>query len=152
MTDSAGGSAAGSAQAAPDALRAQAQAWLDDLFAPWVKALRLSPERVVPGEAVLRLPFDERLCREGGTICGQALMAAADTAMVIAVASHAGGFRPMTTVSQNTSFMRAVSGGDVIVTARVLKPGRTLTFGEIELASASDGKLAAHVTTTYALL
>lgn len=129
-----------------------AQGWLSDLFAPWVQALRLQPQRVVPGEARLLLPFDPALCRVGGTICGQALMAAADTSMVIAIASQLGEFRPMTTVSQTTSFMRAVADSDVILTARVLKPGRTLTFGEIELASAADGKLAAHVTTTYAML
>jgi uncharacterized protein (TIGR00369 family) len=99
---------------------------------------------------VLRLPFDPALCREGGTICGQALMAAADTAMVLAICAHQGGFRPMTTVSLNTSFMRAIAGGDVRVTARVLKPGRTLCFGEIELAGA-DGRIAVHATTTYAM-
>ena len=135
-----------------EALRALAQGWLADLFAPWVQALRLAPIRVVPGEATLRLPFDPALARVGGTVCGQALMAAADTAMVIAVASQLGEFRPMTTVSQTTSFMRPVADSDVIVTARVLKPGRTLTFGEIEMAGERDGKLAAHVTTTYALL
>lgn len=133
------------------ALEDAARGWLRDLFAPWVQALNLQVQSVAPGEAVLRLPFDPSLCREGGTICGQALMAAADTAMVLAIASQLGGFRPMTTVSLNTSFMRAVAGGDVTVTARVLKPGRTLTFGEIEMAG-GDGKLAAHVTTTYAML
>ena len=133
------------------ALEDAARGWLHDLFAPWVRALNLQVQSVVPGEAVLRLPFDPSLCREGGTICGQALMAAADTAMVLAISSQLGGFKPMTTVSLNTSFMRAVAGGDVTVTARVLKPGRTLTFGEIEMAG-SDGKLAAHVTTTYAML
>lgn len=135
----------------PQARLVQAQSWLDDLFAPWVKALHLRPERVMPGEVTLRLPFDPNLCREGGTLCGQSLMSAADTAMVIAISAHEGRFRPMTTVSQSTSFLRAVSGGDVLVTARVLKPGRTLTFGEIELTG-PDGKLAAHVTTTYAML
>ena len=107
--------------------------------------------KVGGGEAELSLPFDAKLCREGGTICGQALMAAADTAMVIAIAGQLGEFRPMTTVGQTISFMRPVSAGDVRVLARVLKPGRTLAFGEIEIVGA-DGKLAAHATTTYALL
>jgi len=137
---------------ADDALRAKAQGWLDELFAPWVQALRLRPERVVPGEATLVLPFDPQLCRVGGTVCGQALMAAADTSMVIAIASQFGEFRPMTTVSQNTSFLRAVADSDVRVTARVLKPGKTLSFGEIEIASVREGRIAAHVTTTYAML
>jgi len=135
-----------------DALAAAARGWLADLFAPWVQALHLRPERVVPGEAVLRLPFDGQLCRVGGTVCGQALMSAADTAMVIAISAQLGEFRPMTTVTLTTSFMRAIADDDVLITARVLKPGRTLAFGEIELAPARDGRIAAHVTTTYAML
>ncbi len=129
-----------------------ADGWLQDLFAPWVKALRLRVESVSAAEAVLVLPFDPQLCREGGTLCGQSLMAAADTAMVIAIAASFGQFKPMTTVTLNTSFMRAVSGGDVRLTARVLKPGRTMVFAEVELAGVADGKLAAHITGTCALL
>ncbi len=128
-----------------------AQAMLADLFAPWVQALGLQVTSVVPGEVTLRLPFDVRLTRVGGTVCGQAMMAAADTAMVLAVSSLLGGFRPMTTVSLTQSFMRPVSGTHLTVVARVLKPGRTLMFGEVEL-SGPDGRLAAHATTTYALV
>ena len=129
-----------------------AQRMLGELFAPWVQALGLRVVAIGGGEATLTLPFDARLARVGGTVCGQAMMAAADTAMVLAVSSQLGGFRPMTTVSLNTSFMRPVTAVDLTVVARVLKPGRTLMFGEVELASATDGKLAAHATTTYALV
>ncbi|MCP5265763.1 MAG: PaaI family thioesterase [Burkholderiaceae bacterium] len=133
------------------ALAALARTWLDTLFAPWVKALDLQVESVRAGRAVLRLPFAPELCREGGTICGQALMAAADTAMVLAVSAQLGEFRPTTTVSLNTAFMRPVAEGDVRIVAQLLKPGRTLMFGEIEMYGA-DGKLAAHATTTYAMV
>ena len=34
----------------------------------------------------------------------------------------------------------------------VIKPGRTLFFGEVQLIGAGDGKLAAHATTTYAMV
>jgi acyl-coenzyme A thioesterase PaaI-like protein len=37
------------------------------------------------------------------------------------------------------------------VVARVLRLGRKLVFGEIEISDAS-GELAAHATTTYALV
>ena len=50
------------------------------------------------------------------------------------------------------SFMRPVAAGDVRVVARVIKPGRTLFFGEVQLIGAGDGKLAAHATTTYAMV
>ena len=59
----------------------------------------------------------------------------------------------MTTVQLQTSFLRPVAkdAGEVTLVARVLKPGRSLFFGEIECLL-PDGKLAAHATTTYALL
>jgi uncharacterized protein (TIGR00369 family) len=135
-----------------DSMLEQAEGWLVELFAPWIQALHLRPVRVAGGEAELLLPFDPQLCRVGGTVCGQALMACADTAMVFAIASQLGEFRPMTTVGQSISFMRPIAAGDVRVIARVLKPGRSLFFGEVELIGAADGKLAAHATTTYAML
>lgn len=56
----------------------------------------------------------------------------------------------MTTVCLNTSFMRPVIG-DARITARVSKPGKSLMFGAIDI-EASDGKLCAQVTTTYAMV
>ena len=128
-----------------------AQQLLQEIFAPWVRELNLQVQRCSGGEVELRLPFDRKLTHAGGVICGQVYMAAADTAMVLAISSALGGFRPMTTVALNTSFLRPVSDGDVAVTARVLRQGKNLVYGEIELAG-QDGKLAAHATTTYALL
>ena len=130
---------------------AAAQAILAENFAPWVQALGLTVEAVASDSATLRLPFDPRLVRVGGTVCGQALMTAADTAMVIACAAALGGFRPMATVGQTISFLRPVANDDVLVEARVLRLGRTLAFGEIALRAAGSGALAAHATTTYAL-
>jgi hypothetical protein len=107
---------------------AEARRVLGEVFAPWVIDLNLSIERfdVAPSGdaadwqpgAVLRLPFSERLCRNGGTVSGQALMAFADTAMVIANLAANRGYRPMTTVDQTTHFMRAVSASDVLACAR----------------------------------
>ncbi len=134
-----------------DSLTLAARGWLRDLVSPWVNDLNLDIEKVDASAARLRLPFDQKLCREGGTICGQALMSASDTAMIMAIAGFLGGFRPMTTVSLNISFMRPVANGDVLLTARVIKPGKTLTFGEIELTG-PDGKVVAHATCTYAML
>jgi uncharacterized protein (TIGR00369 family) len=130
---------------------AAAQAVLAEKFAPWVQALGLTVEAVSAEAATLRLPFDARLVRVGGTVCGQALMTAADTAMVIAVSAALGGFRAMATVGQTISFLRPVANDDVLLEARVLRLGRTLAFGEISLRAAASGTLVAHATTTYAL-
>ncbi len=125
-------------------------ALLERVLAPWVRSLALQPVAVTDDSATLRLPFSGEFRHSGGVICGQVFMAAADTAMIVAISAALGEFRPMTTVSLNISFMRAVRKGDVLVTARVLRMGRNLVFGEVELFD-EEGKMAVHATTTYAL-
>ena len=128
-----------------------AQEILEANFAAWVQDLQLQVESVTADSAVLRLPFSDRLVRAGGIVCGQALMSAADTAMMIALAGAFGGFRPVTAVSQNVSFMRPISGKDALVEARVIRLGKTLAFGEILLRADGDELPAAHATSTYAM-
>lgn len=126
---------------------------LDHVFAPWVRALDLRVVDARAGEVTLALPVTPLHVHEGGVLCGQTVMAACDTAMVLAVMTRLGGFKPMTTVQLQTSFLRPVSGasGAVRVVARVLRMGKKLVFGEMQVLSADD-ELAAHATTTYSLL
>ncbi|MET7287925.1 PaaI family thioesterase [Streptomyces sp. NPDC005573] len=131
---------------------AEAEKILSANFAPWVLDLGLSVEAVGEDRAVLRLPWSDRLAREGGGMSGQALMAAADTATVIAVSAARGGFVPMTTVHQSTSFQRAVTGADVTVEAVLTKLGRRTAFADITLSDAASGALAARASTVYAIL
>jgi uncharacterized protein (TIGR00369 family) len=126
---------------------------LATVFAEWVRMLELRLLEARIGEVVLALPVTPRHVHSGNVMSGQTLMAAADTAMVLAVMSKLGGFRPMTTVQLQTTFMRpiAADAGEAIVTARVLRLGKSLAFGEIHITS-GEAVLAAHTTTTYALL
>jgi uncharacterized protein (TIGR00369 family) len=141
----------------------EARRVLGDVFAPWVQDLKLSIEGIdynpPPGAAadwqpgaILRMPFSERLCRNGGTVCGQALMAFADTSMVIANLAANRRYRPMTTVDQTTHFMRAVTSSDVLADARVVRIGRTMSFGRVTLSSATDNKPVAMVSSAFAML
>ncbi len=141
----------------------EAKRVLREVFAPWVQDLNLSIEGIdfkppqnatadwQPG-TILRMPFSERLCRNGGIVCGQALMAFADTAMVIANLAANRGYRPMTTVDQTTHFMRPVTASDVLADARVVRMGRTMSFGRVTLSSASDNKPVAMVSSAFAML
>ena len=136
--------------AAPDA--AALQSALAELFAPWVQALGLRVECVGERSVVLRLPVTPALARQGGMLCGQAMMAAADTAMVLAIVTQIGSERNMTTVQLNTSFLKPLANQDALVTARVIRAGKNLVFGEIDIVAASDGKSVCRASTTYALL
>lgn len=129
------------------------QATLDRLAADYVKRLGLRVESVEPGQVLLSLPVSAEIVHAGGVVCGQAIMAAADTAMLVAMIAQLGEFRPMTTVQLQTSFVRPVPKeiASVAIVARVLRHGNSLSYGDVEFRT-PDGKLAAHATTTYSLL
>ncbi|MCX5053761.1 MULTISPECIES: PaaI family thioesterase [unclassified Streptomyces] len=131
---------------------AEADKILSANFAPWVLELGLTVESLADDRATLRLPWSHRLSREGGGLSGQALMAAADTATVIAVSAARGAYGLMTTVQQSTSFQRAVTGSDVLIEAVLTKLGRRMAFADITMTDAESGELAARASTVYALL
>ena len=128
------------------------QSALAEYFAPWVQALGLQVESFDAESVTLRLPRNDALSRVGGMLCGQAMMAAADTAMVLALINQFGEFRPCTTVQMNSSFLKPLSKQDALVQAKVVRAGKTLAFGEIDVRGADDGKSASRASVTYALL
>ena len=132
---------------------ARLQASLAELAADCVKRLGLVVESAAPGRVTLTMPVGADLVHAGGVVCGQAILSAADTAMLLAMIAQLGEFRPMTTVQLQASFLRPVprETASVQVTATVLRFGKTLSYGEVEFTT-PDGKLAAHATTTYALI
>ena len=131
------------------------QAMFSAHFAPWVLALDLAVEPLAPEATegiTLRLPLSAQLSRSGGTLCGQAMMAAADTAMVLALIRQFGAFRPCTTVQMSSSFLKPLSNQDALVQARVVRAGKTMAFGEIDIRGAVDGKSVCRSSVAYALL
>src|SRR5262249_19216913 len=61
-------------------------------------------------------------------------------------------YRPMTTVDQTTHFMRAATAADVLADARVVRLGRTMSFGRVTLLSDLDKKPVAMVSSAFAML
>jgi len=128
------------------------QSALAEYFAPWVQELGMKVDGFDSDSVTLRIPQSDRLSRVGGMLCGQAMMAAADTGMVLALINQFGEFRPCTTVQMNTSFLKPLSNQDALVQARVIRAGKSLAFGEIDLRGADDGKSVCRASVTYALL
>ena len=132
--------------------RATAERMLTDVFAPWVQDLDLSVASLDKKGATLRMRFSEKLCRDNGVVCGQALMSLADTAMVFAVSSAGGAYRPMTTVDQTMHFLRPAASADVLADAKVVRLGRTMAFGSVTLTTDGDTRPVAMAQLAYALL
>ena len=117
------------------------------IFAPWVKAMGLVDLQVGVGTASARLPQNKELQWASGAICGQALMSAIDTVASLAVGT--GDRARKGTASQRTQFLRPATGEDLIIAARILQSGSTITYLEAHVTLATSGKLVAHATLEF---
>ena len=132
--------------------KAAATTLLKTVFAQWVQDLDLSLESIDADSAVLRMRFADKLCRDNGVVCGQALMSLADTSMVFAISSAAGEYLPMTTVDQTIHFLRPAMRVDLLAQAHVVRLGRTMAFGRVSIRTVEDERPVALAQTAYALM
>jgi uncharacterized protein (TIGR00369 family) len=115
-------------------------------------ALQLQVRATTAASATLVMPFDEQLLRPGRIIAGQALLAFADTAMVIALWSAWGAFRPVATVDRTTTFLRPATPAAIVAEATVLRLGRTLGFCHVRmLLDTLERPLVAHGAGSYSI-
>jgi uncharacterized protein (TIGR00369 family) len=100
----------------------------------------------------LRQRFRENMLRPGGTVSGATLMALADCAMYVVVLSAIGPVSLAVTTNLNINFLRkGAPGQDVLAAAKLLKLGKRLAVGEVNLMSGSSPDPIAHVTATYSI-
>ena len=101
---------------------------------------------------LLRQRFSERMLRPGGTVSGPTLMALADFAMYVVLLSAIGPIGLAVTTNLNINFLRkGQPGQDVLAEARLLKLGKRLAVGEVNLLSGTSPDPIAHVTSTYSI-
>lgn len=82
-------------------------------------------------------------------LCGQAIMALADTLLVFAILPDVGHGKEMATLDATTHFLSPVlSGGGISIEAKVLKMGRRAIRGVVDIFDANK-KLCATSIITY---
>ncbi len=135
-----------------DFTRDDAQQVIDTVMTPWLDELHMRVEELTENGAVVRLPWDARIARDGGLITGQALMSFADAAMVVVISSAIGGFRRMATIDMTTSFLAPAFNTDVIARGEVLRRGKRMIYGRIDLETADSSEQVALIQTTWTLL
>jgi uncharacterized protein (TIGR00369 family) len=116
-------------------------------------AVTLGAEPIEIGErhARFRMPFRTDFLRPGGTVSGPTLMALADVAMYAVLLAALDDAEQAVTSNLNMNFLRRPAPGTIIAESRLLRLGRRLAFGEVELFSEGDPDMIAHATCTYAL-
>jgi uncharacterized protein (TIGR00369 family) len=118
---------------------------------PEPKARPFRVERVAERFAQVRLVYDDRHLRPGGTISGPSLMTLADTAMFMVLLAEIGPVELAVTTNLNISFLRRPGQSDVIAEARLLKLGKRLAVGDVLMYSDGESEPVAHATVTYSV-
>src|ERR1043166_10198453 len=103
------------------------------------------------GRCRIRRAFNERSLRPGGTISGPTMMAMTDFAMYVAILASVGPVPLAVTTSLNINFLRKPAQRDLLAEARLIKLGKRLAVGEVEIYSDGDDERGAHATATYSI-
>ncbi|MDF3061021.1 MAG: hotdog fold thioesterase [Microvirga sp.] len=108
-------------------------------------------EAVGPLFARVRMEYQDRHIRPGGTISGPSMMALADLALYVAVLASIGPVPLAVTTSLTFNFLRKPGRRDMLAECRLMKLGKRLAVGEVALRSEGDSEIVCHATGTYAL-
>ncbi|XP_070840100.1 acyl-coenzyme A thioesterase 13-like [Chaetodon trifascialis] len=96
-----------------------------------------------PGKVVCEMKVEEEHTNRGGTLHGGLIATLVDVISTVAIMNTERG-APGVSVDMNITYMNAAKiGEDVLITAQVLKQGRTLAFATVDLTSKVTGKLIA---------
>lgn len=103
------------------------------------------------GGCRVRRKFSERSLRPGGTISGPTMMGLTDFAMYVAILASIGPVPLAVTTNLNINFLRRPEQRDLIAEVKLIKLGKRLAVGEVEIFSEGLDEMVAHATATYSI-
>ncbi|WP_372612000.1 PaaI family thioesterase [Halomonas sp.] len=122
--------------------------FLDDVFPQRVGTI----EGVDHRRATMSLAVEDEHLRPGASVSGPTLMGLADVCLYVAILAEIGPEPMAVTSDLHCRFLRRARGDrDLIANARLVKLGRRLAVGEVQVFSAGDEEPVALVTATYVL-
>jgi len=78
-------------------------------------------------------------------------MGLTDFAMYVAILASIGPVPLAVTTSLNINFLRKPEQRDLVAEARLIKLGKRLAVGEVEIYSDGNDEMVAHATATYSI-
>ena len=103
------------------------------------------------GGCRIRRAFSEKSLRPGGTISGPTMMGLTDFAMYVAILASLGPVPLAVTTNLNINFLRRPAQRALIADTRLIKLGKRLAVGEVEIYSDGEDEMVAHATATYSI-
>jgi acyl-coenzyme A thioesterase PaaI-like protein len=109
-------------------------------------------EAVGNASATVKHPVGTDELRPGGTVSGPVLMTVADVALYVAILGEIGIVPLTVTTSLTINFLRKPSPSkDIVGVCKLIKMGRSLAVGEVELYSEGVDQMVAHAVGTYSI-
>ena len=108
-------------------------------------------EKVWHGGCVVRWHFHSGSLRPGGTLSGATMMALADFAVYVAILASIGWVPLAVTTNLTINFLKKPAQRALIADVRLIKLGKRLAVGEVEIRSEGEEELVAHATSTYSI-
>ena len=118
---------------------------------PFNELLGIRVVRLHSNGVTLQCTVRDELRNSAGVLHGGVAATMADAAMGMSLTRHFGGFRPCTTTELKINYLRPVAEGKMIACAHLLRVGKNLCVGRVDLFDAKR-KLAAVAIVTYILL
>jgi uncharacterized protein (TIGR00369 family) len=118
---------------------------------PFNKLVGLRVVRRHVDGVTIELGMRDELRNIAGLLHGGVTATLADAAMGISLANHFEGRRPCTTTDLKINYLSAVSEGKITARAHLLRVGKKLCVGRVDISD-SQGKLVAVAIVTYLLL
>ena len=102
--------------------------------------------------ARMRMTAHEKNLRPGNTLSGPSMFQLADLALYVAILATLGEAAVQAvTTNLNINFLSRPAPGDLLAEVELVKVGKKLVIGEVELYSAAGGPMVAHAIATYAM-
>jgi uncharacterized protein (TIGR00369 family) len=131
---------------APDLLQRLRKRLADSPALGWLSP---SLEDLSLDHCVLRLPYREEITNGSGTVHGGVLATLADSAVAFALATNFDGKMGFATTDLTIHFLRRARS-EVLARARILKKGRRVNVGEVDIVD-GEGRDVARVLATFIL-
>jgi uncharacterized protein (TIGR00369 family) len=108
-------------------------------------------EQAWHGGCRVRRAFNAKFLRPGGTISGPTMMGLTDFSMYVAILASIGPVPLAVTTNLNINFLRKPAARDLIAEVKLIKLGKRLAVGEVEMFSEGEDEMVAHATATYSI-
>ena len=103
------------------------------------------------GGCRVRRAFSAKFLRPGGTISGPTMMGLTDFSMYVAILASIGPVPLAVTTNLNINFLRKPAARDLIAEVKLIKLGKRLAVGEVEIYCDGEEDMVAHATATYSI-